>query len=127
MDTKLCSFKKIFGKGIHTLPGPSKGFGRQATWSEIVATDHFQRADKHRNYRGNHSNLRERQTACSIAKPKYNFSFCSKATTRFNTMEQTTEQLQSERQATQDTALSLEGPTSSDYSWHNSKNTYINS
>ena len=57
------------------------------------------------NYQENRDNLRQRQTACSITKLTYNFSFCSKATATFSTMEQATEQLQNERQATQDAPL----------------------
>ena len=41
-DTDLCG----------NIPGPSKGFGPQATTSENVTTDHFQSADKRQKVSG---------------------------------------------------------------------------
>ena len=56
--------------------------------------------------------IRKVTTICDSGKLQltcmYNFRFCSKATGTFSTMEQATEQLQNERQATQDAPL--EGP-----------------
>ena len=54
--TKMNCWRNVADKG------PSKGFGRQATRSENVATDHFQSADKRQKFQVNRNNLRQQQT-----------------------------------------------------------------
>ena len=91
------------------LMGPSKGLGDRQHGLKMWQQTIFKAPTSDRNYQEKRENLRQRQFACCITKLTYNFSFCSKVTATFSTMEQATEQLQNERQATQDTPL--EGPS----------------
>ena len=76
--------------------GPSNGFGRQATQSENVVTDHFESTDKQQKLLGKSQQFAT-ATNCmqhNQSNILYNFSFCSKVTATFSTMEQATGQLQ---------------------------------
>ena len=89
--------------------GPPRVFGDRRHSLKMWWQTIFKMPTSDRSHQENRNNLRQQQTAFSINKPTYNFSFCSKATVTFNMMKQETQQLKNEQQAIQD--IPLEGPT----------------